>query len=74
MALQADEDAIPNVQPRTETDIGWLRFGLYRAKFWTLWIPKPIADVCHKRHQYVEYGDTGLKSKEEKKIAKYPYA
>lgn len=63
MALQADEDAIPNVQPRTKTEKSWLRFGLYRPKFWTLWIPKPSADVCHKRHQYVEYDDTGLKSK-----------
>lgn len=63
MALQADEGAIPNVQPRTKTEKSWLRFGLYRPKFWTLWIPKSSADVCHKRHQYVEYGDTGLKSK-----------
>lgn len=65
-SLQPDEDAIANcVQPRTNNDLGWLRFGLYHAKFWTLWIPKPSVDVCHKRHQYVEQCgiNTGLKSK-----------
>lgn len=64
--LQRDENVRANcVQRRTDSDWGWLRFALYRAKFWTLWIPKPSDDVCHKWRQYAEQCGmkTGLKSK-----------